>query len=90
MIPNFKKELENTNVQLLRFNGLETLQINLGNRCNQSCAHCHVQAGPQGQRIMSISIMEKIINFLQNHRDLCIDLTGGCPELNPDFKFFVE
>jgi radical SAM/Cys-rich protein len=90
MIPDFKKELENTDSQLLRFNKLETLQINLGNRCNQSCAHCHVQAGPQGQKIMPKSVMEKIISFVQDHRGLCIDLTGGCPELNPDFKFLVK
>lgn len=90
METDFKETLVNTNPRLLRFDELQTLQVNLGNRCNQSCTHCHVQAGPQGQRIMSKSVMEKIINFLQNHRGLCVDMTGGCPELNPDFKFFVE
>ena len=68
METDFKETLANTNPRLLRFDKLQTLQVNLGNRCNQSCAHCHVQAGPQGQRIMSKSVMEKIINFLQNHR----------------------
>ncbi|MHC4174020.1 MAG: arsenosugar biosynthesis radical SAM (seleno)protein ArsS [Planctomycetota bacterium] len=90
METDFKEKLFNTDPRLLRFDKLQTLQVNLGNRCNQSCVHCHVQAGPTGQRIMSKSVMEKIINFLQYHRGLCVDITGGCPELNPDFKFFVE
>ncbi len=76
--------------RLLRFDKLQTLQVNLGNRCNQSCAHCHMQAGPTGEKIMPKLIMERIINFLRNQPPLCIDITGGCPELNPDFKFFVE
>lgn len=90
MIANFKKELGNINPQLLKFEQLNTLQINLGNRCNQSCVHCHVQAGPNGKKIMSQGVMEKIIYFLRNHPGLCVDITGGCPELNPYFKFFIE
>ncbi|HDY87607.1 MAG TPA: radical SAM/Cys-rich domain protein [bacterium] len=90
MIANFKKEIENIDPQLLKFEQLNTLQINLGNRCNQSCVHCHVQAGPNGKKIMSQGVMEKIIYFLRNHPGLCVDITGGCPELNPYFKFFIE
>lgn len=75
---------------LLRMDGLETLQINLGNRCNQTCRHCHVQAGPMGTKIMSRETMEKILKFLDVHGGLVADITGGCPELNPDFAFFVE
>jgi len=66
------------------------LQVNLGNKCNQSCVHCHVQAGPDGDKIMPRKVMERIISFLQDYPDLCVDITGGCPELNPDFRFFVE
>ncbi|MHC4544464.1 MAG: arsenosugar biosynthesis radical SAM (seleno)protein ArsS [Planctomycetota bacterium] len=90
MITDFKKELERADPQLLRFNRLQTLQVNLGNRCNQSCAHCHIQAGPNGKKIMSKQVMEKVIDFLRSHPGLCVDVTGGCPELNPDFKFFIN
>ena len=90
MITDFKKELENSNPQLLRFEQLQTLQANLGNRCNQSCTHCHVQAGPSGKKIMPKEVMEKIIDFSRSYPGLCIDITGGCPELNPDFKFFLD
>ena len=90
MIPDFKKELQGIDPHLLRFGGLETLQVNLGNKCNQSCVHCHVQAGPDGKKMMPKGVMNKIVRFLQNHPGLCVDITGGCPELNPDFRFFVE
>ncbi|MHC4220976.1 MAG: TIGR04283 family arsenosugar biosynthesis glycosyltransferase [Planctomycetota bacterium] len=88
--PSFRQMIENENPQLLELNQLDTLQVNLGNRCNQHCKHCHVQAGPNGKNIMSKTVMEKIISFLRSHRHLCVDITGGCPELNPDFKFFAE
>ncbi|MHC4571110.1 MAG: arsenosugar biosynthesis radical SAM (seleno)protein ArsS [Planctomycetota bacterium] len=90
MITDFKEALTNTNPRLLRFDELRTLQVNLGNRCNQSCAHCHIKGGPTGKKIMSKAVMKKIINFLRNHPGLCVDITGGCPELNPDFRFFVD
>jgi radical SAM/Cys-rich protein len=90
MITDFKEALANTNPRLLWFDELRTLQVNLGNRCNQSCTHCHVQASPAGKKIMSKGVMKKNINFLRNHPGLCVDITGGCPELNPDFRFFIE
>jgi radical SAM/Cys-rich protein len=82
--------IENANPELLKLNKLGTLQVNLGNKCNQHCKHCHIQAGPNGKKMMSKTVMEKIVVFLRSHPDLCVDITGGCPELNPDFKFFVE
>ena len=90
MNASFRQMIENANPGLLKLNQLGTLQVNLGNKCNQRCRHCHVQAGPNGKKIMSKTVMEKIIGFLRVHPDLCIDITGGCPELNPDFRFFVE
>lgn len=90
MISDFRREIENINPQLLCLDRLQTLQVNLGNMCNQRCAHCHVQAGPDGKRIMSKQVMEKIIDFLRSRPHLTVDVTGGCPELNPDFKFFIE
>jgi radical SAM/Cys-rich protein len=90
MIVDFKKEVENIDSELLSFDRLQTLQVNLGDRCNQSCTHCHVQAGPNGKKIMSKKVMERIVGFLRRHPGLAVDVTGGCPELNPDFRFFIE
>ncbi len=90
MITDFKKELKNIDTKLLRFDQLQILQVNLGNRCNQHCVHCHVQAGPNGKKIMPKTVMEKIVDFLHIQQSLCVDVTGGCPELNPNFKFFMD
>jgi len=90
VVDNFKQMVERVEPELLKFKELCTLQVNLGNRCNQSCSHCHVQAGPQGQKVMSREVMAGVLGFLQNHQGLTVDITGGCPELNPDFRFFVE
>jgi radical SAM/Cys-rich protein len=90
MIADFRKELESIDPHLLSLDRLETLQVNLGDRCNQSCAHCHVQAGPDGKKIMSREVMKKIIDFLRDRPGLVVDVTGGCPELNPDFKLFID
>lgn len=90
MISDFKTELERINPSLLCLARLETLQVNMGNRCNQSCAHCHVEGGPNGKRIMSRGVMDTIIDFLREHPGLTVDVTGGCPELNPNFKFFID
>lgn len=87
---DFENTIANVDRQLLRFKELRTLQVNLGNLCNQSCAHCHVQAGPDGQNIMSHEVMKIIIDFLQKHEGLVVDVTGGCPELNPEFEFFID
>ncbi|MHC4118621.1 MAG: arsenosugar biosynthesis radical SAM (seleno)protein ArsS [Planctomycetota bacterium] len=90
MTVDFRKELERVDPRLLRLDRLQTLQVNLGNRCNQSCAHCHVQASPDGTKIMPKDVMRKIIDFLRLRGGLTVDVTGGCPELNPDFKFFID
>ena len=72
------------------FDKLVTLQVNLGDKCNQCCEHCHLTAGPAGHNMMPLDVMEKIIYFLSQYRGLVLDITGGCPELNPRFKSFVE
>lgn len=87
---DFKEIVEEIDPGLLRFSRLETLQVNLGNRCNLSCRHCHVQASPSGKKIMTKDVMEGVIGFLGSHEGVTADITGGCPELNPDFKFFIE
>jgi radical SAM/Cys-rich protein len=87
---SFEQKIKETGFGFLKLNKLQTLQVNLGNRCNQSCAHCHVEAGPNGQNIMTRAVMQKIIDFMKKCSVQCVDFTGGCPELNPDFKFFIE
>src|SRR5512145_1347893 len=67
-----------------------TLQVNLGYRCNQSCLHCHVGAGPNRPEEMSAETIEQIIAFLQNGEIATLDLTGGAPELNPGFRRLVS
>lgn len=87
---NFTEAINNTDDNLLRLKKLQTLQVNLGNRCNLQCKHCHVQAGPNGKNIMSKEVMNQIIAFVRTHGELAVDMTGGCPELNPDFKYFID
>ena len=69
---------------------LETLQINVGYRCNQSCVHCHVAAGPNRTEEMSGEIIDLILTFLERQRIATLDVTGGAPELNPHFRRLVS
>ncbi|MBT2987874.1 MAG: radical SAM protein [gamma proteobacterium symbiont of Ctena orbiculata] len=68
---------------------LETLQVNLGFRCNLSCVHCHVNAGPKRKEEMDRETAEDVLTFLQRHRLKRLDLTGGAPELNANFRYLV-
>ncbi len=74
----------------IRRTRLETLQVNMGNLCNQRCMHCHVDAGPHGDNIMSREVIDDILEFLANTRGLILDITGGAPELNPEFEYLVS
>jgi len=87
---SFEEKVKKIGIRSLKLDKLQTLQVNLGNRCNQSCAHCHVEAGPNGKNIMARVVMQKVIDFLKKYSVQCVDITGGCPELNPDFRFFIE
>jgi radical SAM/Cys-rich protein len=86
----FKQKVEAVDPRFSKFQNLETLQVNLGDLCNLSCAHCHHHASPRGVRIMGRAVMDKIAAFLAQHPRLTLDITGGCPEMNPDFRYFVE
>jgi radical SAM/Cys-rich protein len=68
---------------------LDTLQVNLGYRCNQSCLHCHVNAGPQRTEMMSQETVADVLAFLEVSGVKQLDLTGGAPELNPHFRDLV-
>jgi radical SAM/Cys-rich protein len=69
---------------------LNTLQVNLGYRCNQSCLHCHVDAGPKREEEMSAQTIDAVLAFLRRGLPLTLDLTGGAPELNPGFHRLVR
>ena len=69
---------------------LETLQVNLGYLCNQQCLHCHVDASPRRKEIMSAETIADVLNFLKKKNIKTLDLTGGAPEMNPDFFPLVE
>jgi radical SAM/Cys-rich protein len=69
---------------------LETVQVNLGYRCNQSCLHCHVNAGPQRTEVMQLDTVDALLRFMDNSTIKTLDLTGGAPELNPLFRTLVS
>lgn len=82
--------LEVTDFPPITRNKLETLQVNLGYRCNQQCLHCHVNAGPKRKENMTQETVEQVIQFLDTHSIKTLDLTGGAPELNPNFRDLVK
>ena len=69
---------------------LETLQVNLGYLCNQQCLHCHVDASPRRKEIMSAETVTDVLNFLKQKNIKTLDLTGGAPEMNPEFFSLVK
>jgi radical SAM/Cys-rich protein len=69
---------------------LETLQVNLGYRCNQACLHCHVNAGPTRTETMSRATVDDVLALLKASAARALDLTGGAPELNPHFRDLVR
>jgi radical SAM/Cys-rich protein len=89
MVAAFKERLQEINPGYIRFDILQTLQVNLGNLCNLSCSHCHVGASPNGTKVMGREVMGKIAGFLVQKPGLTLDITGGCPELNPHFSSLV-
>nr|WP_255724758.1 arsenosugar biosynthesis radical SAM (seleno)protein ArsS [Tenacibaculum sp. Mcav3-52]BFF39579.1 arsenosugar biosynthesis radical SAM protein ArsS [Tenacibaculum mesophilum] len=89
-LPTFAKKLKETNQFPLRPKKLEILQINLGYMCNQVCAHCHVDAGPDRKEIMTTETMEQCLDVIRKTGAHTLDLTGGAPEMNPNFRWFVE
>jgi len=89
-LPTFAEKIRETNQFPLRPKKLEILQINLGYMCNQVCAHCHVDAGPDRKEIMTIETMQQCIEVIKKTDAHTLDLTGGAPEMNPNFRWFVE
>ena len=74
----------------LRATAIDVLQINVGKKCNQTCRHCHVDAGPDRREMMSREVMEHCLRALDQTSIATVDITGGAPELHPDFRWFVR
>ncbi len=85
----FEDALESSGLLPLLATGIEILQINVGKRCNQTCRHCHVDAGPGRKEVMPRPVMEACLSFLARNRIPTVDITGGAPELHPDFREIV-
>jgi radical SAM/Cys-rich protein len=82
--------LVRTDFPALRRRVVDTVQVNLGYRCNQSCVHCHVNAGPNRTEEMTIETIGAVIDFIAGSPDIkCLDLTGGAPEMNRHFRHLV-
>lgn len=89
-LPTFAKKIKETDQFPLRPKKLEILQINVGYMCNQVCAHCHVDAGPDRKEIMTKETMQQCLDVIKKTGAHTLDLTGGAPEMNPNFRWFVE
>lgn len=88
-LPMFNAQLEAVNKSVLKSKALEILQINVGYMCNQVCAHCHVDAGPDRKEIMTRKTMQQCLDVIKKTGAHTLDLTGGAPEMNPNFRWFV-
>jgi radical SAM/Cys-rich protein len=89
MNSRFEQSLAAHNLSLRR-GRLETLQLNLGRKCNQACRHCHVDAAPWRTEMMDAATAAHIGAWILHHRPAVVDLTGGAPELSEFFRYFVE
>ena len=85
----FEAQLSQHQLPPLRPKKLEILQINMGYMCNQVCAHCHVDAGPDRKEKISRALLEKCLDIVRHTDVHTLDLTGGAPEMHPDFRWFV-
>lgn len=85
----FDEQLQCHNLHLRR-SVFETLQLNVGRKCNQACRHCHVDAAPWRTEMMEENTAHKIALWIREFRPPIVDLTGGAPELNPNFRFLVD
>jgi radical SAM/Cys-rich protein len=74
----------------LRRGPLQTLQVNVGRKCNQACRHCHVNAAPWRTEMMSAEVARRVGDWIREHRPTVVDITGGAPELSEHFRFLVE
>lgn len=86
----FAKAMADSGMWPLHADGLKVLQVNVGKVCNQTCRHCHVDAGPDRQEVMSRDTMQMCLEAISRASIPTLDITGGAPELNPNFRWLVE
>lgn len=89
-VQGFDGSLRATGHYPLTSEGISTFQINMGKLCNQSCKHCHVDAGPDRTEAMLKETMELCLEVLRSERYPTVDITGGAPEMNPRYRWFVK
>jgi len=82
--------LKKINFPAINRKNINILQINLGYRCNQQCQHCHVNAGPKRTEEMSHKVLLQTLEFIKKNSVEIVDLTGGAPEMHPDFLFLIQ
>ncbi len=87
---SFDQALASADMFPLRPTGIEILQINVGKRCNQTCRHCHVDAGPDREEVMTDAVVDRCLDILEAERIKTLDITGGAPELHPRFREIVD
>jgi radical SAM/Cys-rich protein len=90
VLPTFKNKLESHGLYPLKSSKIEIFQVNVGYMCNQTCKHCHVDAGPDRREIMTRETMQLCLEVLEKSKIHTLDITGGAPEMNPDFRWFVS
>ena len=88
--PPFETQLEHIGLLPLRATGITVFQINVGKLCNQTCRHCHVDAGPDRTESMARETAAQCIRALAQTDIPTVDITGGAPELNPNFRWLVK
>ncbi len=88
-LPTFKEKLNEYSIPEIKPKKLSILQINVGYMCNQVCAHCHVDAGPDRKEMMTQTTMEECLSVMETNEIETVDLTGGAPEMHPEFRWFV-
>lgn len=86
----FEQRLAKHGLLPLKPTGIEILQVNVGKQCNQTCRHCHVDAGPDRKEMMSRETFEQCLEVLRKNPVSTVDITGGAPEIHPLFRWFVE
>ncbi len=89
-LPTFDERLAGCGMRPLRATGVEVFQINVGKFCNQQCGHCHVDAGPHRTERMTRETAEACIDALSRTAAPVVDITGGAPELNENFRYLVD
>lgn len=86
----FAHKLHTIGLHPLRPTGIDIFQVNVGKMCNQTCKHCHVDAGPDRKEIMTQETLQLCLDILARYDIPTVDITGGAPEMNPHFRWFVE